>query len=166
MKMAASASATANFWVRNYTIMPENGGVGVFAHEFGHDLGLPDLYDTGGGENGTGFWTLMSSGSWMGSGVNDIGTRPDHMGAWEKLQMGWLNYETAYAGQKSEHKLGPVKINTKQAQALIVVLPPKEVEESDGSIGTYNHYYIAEFRQNQEIRRHAGRWTVQLRFPG
>ena len=89
----------SDFWVRNYTIMPENGGVGVFAHEFGHDLGLPDLYDTSGGENGTGFWTLMSSGSWMGSGVDDIGTRPDHMGAWEKLQMGWLNYETADARQ-------------------------------------------------------------------
>ena len=139
----------SNFWVRNYTIMPENGGVGVFAHEFGHDLGLPDLYDTSGGENGTGFWTLMSSGSWMGSGVDDIGTRPDHMGAWEKLQMGWLNYETADARQKSEHKLGPVEFNTKQAQALIVVLPDKEVEQSDGSIRTYSHYYVAEFRQNQ-----------------
>src|SRR5215218_7786918 len=51
-------------WVGDYTIEPENGGVGVFAHEFGHDLGLPDLYDTHAGENGTGFWTIMSSGSW------------------------------------------------------------------------------------------------------
>src|SRR5690606_16417870 len=50
-------------WIRDYTTEPENGGLGVFAHEFGHDLGLPDLYDTSGGENGTGFWTLMSSGS-------------------------------------------------------------------------------------------------------
>jgi immune inhibitor A len=52
----------SDFWVLDYTIQPENGGVGVFAHEFGHDLGLPDLYDYT-GENSTGFWTIMSSGS-------------------------------------------------------------------------------------------------------
>ena len=34
-------------WVGDYTIQPENGGLGVFAHEFGHDLGLPDLTNLG-----------------------------------------------------------------------------------------------------------------------
>ncbi len=36
-------------WVADYTIQPENGGVSVFTHEYGHDLGLPDHYDTAGG---------------------------------------------------------------------------------------------------------------------
>ena len=29
----------SDYWVGKYTIQPENGGVGVFVHEFGHDLG-------------------------------------------------------------------------------------------------------------------------------
>ena len=82
-------------WVYDYTVQPENGGLGVFAHEFGHDLGLPDLYDTsgntGGAENNTAFWTLMSSGANIGDGGPDgIGDDPTDMGAWERLQLGWL----------------------------------------------------------------------------
>ena len=104
-------------WVGDYTIQPENGGLGVFAHEFGHDLGLPDLYDTsgntGGAENSPAFWTLMSSGANIGDGGPDgIGDAPTDIGAWEKLQLGWLNYDVARAGEKSEHKLGPSESTT------------------------------------------------------
>ena len=56
-KLGGVQIGNSDYWVGKYTIQPENGGVGVFTHEFGHDLGLPDLYDTSGGENGTGFWT-------------------------------------------------------------------------------------------------------------
>jgi immune inhibitor A len=128
-------------WVGDYTIQPENGGLGVFAHEFGHDLGLPDLYDTsgntGGAENSTGFWTLMSSGANIGDGGDEgIGDAPTDLGAWEKFQLGWLGcdscpggrfYDVAFAGQNSEHKLGIAEHATKNAsQALIVILPEKE----------------------------------------
>jgi immune inhibitor A len=141
-KLGGIQIGASNFWVGKYTIQPENGGVGVFTHEFGHDLGLPDLYDTSGGENGTGFWTLMSSGSWMGDGTVDIGSKSSHMGAWEKFQLGWLNYEVARAGQKSEHKLGPMESNTKQAQGLFVVLPKKAVTEhiADPYAGSYFYF--------------------------
>jgi immune inhibitor A len=126
-KLGGIQIGSSNFWVGKYTIQPENGGVGVFAHEFGHDLGLPDLYDTAGGENGTGFWTLMSSGSWLDDGKDTIGNKPGHMGAWEKFQLGWLNYKVARVGVTSDIKLGPMETNTKQAQAVFVILPKKPV---------------------------------------
>lgn len=132
----------SDYWIGKYTIQPENGGVGVFTHEYGHDLGLPDLYDTSGGENGTGFWTLMSSGSWMGDGTVDIGSKSSHMGAWEKFQMGWLNYAVASAGRTTSVKLGPMEANTKQAQGLFVILPKKSVTTIIGTpfAGTKFYY--------------------------
>ncbi|MFD4408517.1 immune inhibitor A domain-containing protein [Streptomyces sp. NPDC058251] len=127
-KLGGAQIGDTGIWVGDYTIQPENGGLGVFAHEYGHDLGLPDHYDTsGGGENSTGFWTLMSSGSWLGTGKESIGDLPGDFNAWDKLQLGWLNYDTAKAGKQSTHKLGVAEYNTWNKQALLVTLPDKEV---------------------------------------
>ncbi|CAL2065410.1 putative secreted protease [Streptomyces murinus] len=126
-KLGGAQIGDTGIWVGDYTIQPENGGLGVFAHEYGHDLGLPDEYDTDGGDNSTGFWTLMSSGSWLGTGKESIGDLPGDMNAWDKLQLGWLNYDTAKAGKKSSHKLGVAEYNTKNKQALVVSLPDKAV---------------------------------------
>ncbi|MDD5088291.1 MAG: M6 family metalloprotease domain-containing protein [bacterium] len=58
---------------------------GVFAHEMGHaTFGLPDFYDTDGGSNGLGAWSLMAGGSWNGSSGNS----PAHPDAWCRAQMG------------------------------------------------------------------------------
>ncbi len=130
-------------WVGDYTMQPENGGLGVFAHEYAHDLGLPDQYDTAGGENSTGFWTIMSSGSYLGDGTTDIGSTPGDFNAWEKFQLGWLNYEVALAGKKSEHKLGPSEFNTKQAQGLFVVLPDKEVTQTIAAPAAGSKFYYS-----------------------
>jgi immune inhibitor A len=76
----------------DYTIMPEywnNPGdmtIGVFCHELGHGFGLPDLYDTDGSSYGTGYWSLMSSGSWNGS----LGDSPSHPDAWSRTELGWV----------------------------------------------------------------------------
>jgi immune inhibitor A len=126
-KLGGTQIGDTGIWVGDYTIQPENGGLGVFAHEYGHDLGLPDHYDTNGGENSTGFWTLMSSGSWLGTGKDTIGDLPGDMTAWDKLQLGWLDYDTAKAATKSKHKLGVAEYNTKNKQALVVELPEKRV---------------------------------------
>jgi M6 family metalloprotease-like protein len=79
--------------VNNYIIQPEKFGsgistMGVFAHEYGHALGLPDLYDTDGSSEGVGNWSLMASGSW--SGVSRGGDRPSHLDPWSKYVLGWI----------------------------------------------------------------------------
>jgi len=127
-RLGGAQLGSTGVWIGDYTMQPENGGLGVYAHEYGHDLGLPDEYDTsGGGENSTGFWTLMSAGSWLGTGKNAIGDLPGDMNAWDKLQLGWLNYDTAKAGKQSTHKLGVAEYNTWNKQALLVSLPDKAV---------------------------------------
>ncbi|WP_377271161.1 immune inhibitor A domain-containing protein [Peterkaempfera sp. SMS 1(5)a] len=127
-KLGGTEAGDTGIWVGDYTMQPENGGLGVFAHEYGHDLGLPDLYDTvGPQDNSVGFWSLMSSGSWLGDGQNSIGDKPNDLDVWSKLQLGWLKYDTAKAGKTSLHRLGPVEYNSKQAQGLLVELPKKSV---------------------------------------
>ncbi len=126
-KLGGVPIGNSGIWIGDYTTEPENGGLGVFAHEFGHDLGLPDLYDTAGGDNGTAFWTLMSGGSWLNHGEDSIGTTPGYMGAWEKLQLGWLDYETVEKGTDTQIKLGPADRAGKMPQAVVVNLPDKTV---------------------------------------
>lgn len=126
----------SGIWVGDYTVEPENGGLGVFAHEYSHDLGLPDYYDTAGGDNGTSFWTLMSSGSWLGHGRaagEGIGTTPGIMGPEEKYELGWLDFSEVNAGQRGEFRLGPAQhtyddpgtTKNEADQAVKVNLPDK-----------------------------------------
>jgi immune inhibitor A len=87
--------------IDRFTIVPELSGfrpgqlneIGVYCHEFGHTLGLPDLYDTsmlGGGRNvGPGNWALMATGAY---GANSSTPEsPSHLGAWSALHLGWAN---------------------------------------------------------------------------
>ncbi|MDT0462417.1 immune inhibitor A domain-containing protein [Streptomyces gibsoniae] len=127
-KLGGTQIGDTGVWVGDYTVQPENGGLGVFAHEYGHDLGLPDNYDTtGNADNSTGFWDLMSSGSWLGTGKNSIGDTPGDFTAWDKLQLGWLNYRTVTSRATSLTKIGYSEFNTKDPQAVLVTLPKKTV---------------------------------------
>ncbi len=129
----------SGIWIGDYTTEPENGGLGVFTHEYGHDLGLPDLYDTSGGDNGTGFWTLMSAGSWLNKGKQDIGSTPGYMGPWEKLFLGWLDFKTVDYGKGKTVTLGAAgDTSGVLPQAVVVNLPGKDVTTN------YNEPYAGE----------------------
>jgi len=73
--------------------MESNGHstLGVYAHEFGHLLSLPDLYDISG--NSTipdpfvGRWSLMGTGLWLGG---PKGSSPAELEAWSRIKLGWL----------------------------------------------------------------------------
>lgn len=77
----------------NYTCEPETGTLGVFAHEFGHDIGLPDLYDSDKNDNGytygAGDWDVMGTGSWNHRPGEAAGTSPANLSAWSKEFLGW-----------------------------------------------------------------------------
>lgn len=86
--------------VTRYTIEPEllytgyMSNIGVLCHEFGHNLGAPDFYDSdyessGGEFCGTGVWDLLGSGAWNGN----YGDRPAGINAWQKWVYGWLEPE-------------------------------------------------------------------------
>jgi len=78
--------------VSNYTINPEELSgrpttIGVVCHEYGHFLGLPDLYDIDpSGAYGIGRWSVMAGGSW-----NSNGAVPAHFDAWCKHDLGFVN---------------------------------------------------------------------------
>lgn len=115
-------------WAGDYTMQPENGGISVVAHEYGHDLGLPDHYDTAAsGDNPVSWWTLMAQSRVSDTGDQGIGTRAADLGVWDKLQLGWLDYETVVAGQDKTLELGPHEFNTAKAQGVAVVLPDKQL---------------------------------------
>jgi len=80
--------------INDYVIQPETyigqlHTVGVFVHEYGHALGLPDLYDTDYSSNGVARWGVMAGGSWT-STEGLAGDTPVHFSAWSKYELGWV----------------------------------------------------------------------------
>ncbi|WP_298801810.1 immune inhibitor A domain-containing protein [uncultured Pseudokineococcus sp.] len=132
-RLGGTQIGDTGIWVGDYTVQPENGGYSVFAHEFAHDLGLPDDYDTTNkASNNVEYWSLMAQ-SRLGAEGEPLGSRAGDLGAWEKLQLGWLDYEVVPAGQKRTIDLGPQEYNSAKAQAIVSVLPDKEVTTQFGA---------------------------------
>lgn len=148
-------SADVPYWsgqlaAYDYTIEPADGAAGVFAHEYGHDLGLPDEYDTqysGLGEP-IAYWSIMSSGSWAGK---IHGTEPTGFSAWAKefLQatMPGSNWLTGTMVDFNEITKDGVEVLLDQAStkgtnndAVRINLPDKETVVTTPASGTYAYF--------------------------
>ncbi|MCX7831344.1 MAG: immune inhibitor A [Actinobacteria bacterium] len=115
---------SSNKWIGPYTIQPEDGAVGVFAHEFGHDLGLPDVYDTlYSGEESAGFYSLMSSGSWLGDKGKPLGTSPSSMSIWEKYILGYVDPIVVNFGTKKNVSIYRTNYKGVQHKSVRINLP-------------------------------------------
>ncbi|MBI4396346.1 MAG: M6 family metalloprotease domain-containing protein [Elusimicrobia bacterium] len=82
-----------------FTVVPEKeaglfSALGVICHEYGHQLGLPDLYDVGasGGQSTVGSWDLMDY-PYTGTSRAD-GSNPPHLGAWSKKFLGFATVQS------------------------------------------------------------------------
>lgn len=121
----------------------ETGGItsalGVMCHEFGHSLGLPDLYNTTavGGSSVDGYWELMDLGPYLNAGAN-----PAHPCVWDKQFLGWLTPTVAAA--KMNTSFSYVETNPSALKIPVQNGGPQEyflVEyRSPSSPATYDHY--------------------------
>ena len=131
----------------NYITLAERDGdlittIGVFAHEYGHVLGLPDLYDNDFTSGGSGAWNLMGWGT-HNCIVQDQGSReclsrmgdtPALMDPWSRMVLNWSTPVVIKEGA------APVK----------VTLPPASESSTMVLFGSGNpsgEYFIAENRQ-------------------
>ena len=62
----------------------ERNPLGVWCHEFGHELGLPDYYDTDQSSEGVGNWAIMAAGAWGNNGET-----PVYFSAYSRIWLGW-----------------------------------------------------------------------------
>lgn len=78
-----------SFFIGNELMGSDIMGIGVFCHEFGHALGLPDFYvtnDSYQNDDPFGNWSIMDTGAYVGDSYAPIGYN-----AYERSYMGWLN---------------------------------------------------------------------------
>jgi M6 family metalloprotease-like protein len=140
--------------VNDYTIQSavDCGGVEVqkattIAHELGHVLGLPDLYDRSQGllpeerRWVVGCWDLMAAGSWgCGTMNREEWVRPTHFGAWERERLGWLSaLEVVGDVLDQEYVLDPVQAGEQVLKIPLDAGPP----------GTQTEYLLIEYRTKE-----------------
>jgi M6 family metalloprotease-like protein len=146
-----SVTYMSGVWVRTnsktltkFNIVPEieaRGVVpnGVWCLEFGHNLGLPDLYNTSNHTTVLGPWELMDKGSFNG---NPTGSSPAHMIAWDKIQLGFISgsmLATAYPGVPSTFAVDPTEVASTKVHAV-------KMQLTNSADPNPSQYYLVEVR--------------------
>ncbi|MEM2885933.1 MAG: M6 family metalloprotease domain-containing protein, partial [Thermoproteota archaeon] len=117
----------------------ENDPLGIWVHETGHNLGLPDLYDSEGKEEFVGRWDAMAEGAW-----NHFGLSPAHFSSYCKLRLGWIPQDRKLElpmGQDGPVTLNALESGTQGCQVVRV------------SIGG-SKYYLVEVRKREGYDLH------------
>jgi M6 family metalloprotease-like protein len=127
--------------LEKFNITPEleaNDSVplGVYCHEFGHQLGLPDMYDTHTGKSRMGDWELMDKGLWNGK---PMGSEPAEMSSWSRERLGWLppdDIATVALGSDELTDIKPLELTPLNGSISAVIVPL-----------TNGEYYLFENRE-------------------
>jgi M6 family metalloprotease-like protein len=144
-----------------FVIVPEDGQIGVFAHEFCHLLGLPDLYDTRTGLPVVGSFCLMDEGAWSGP-QGSRGSVPSHLSAPMKYILGWINPQEVCLGCAGQAQIDYAQIFPAgdAPSAYRVLGNPGGMDWSLDGTGT-GEYFLIENRQ-----RNRGIYEAYLRASG
>lgn len=138
---------TRPYYAYDYTIEPEDGASGVFCHEFGHDLGAPDEYDTiysSDSSEPVAFWSLMSSGSWGGAipGAEPTGISPYSRQLFQNIYGGrWQNQTVIDYSALSKHGTKyTINSAAETGDVLRINLPDVEYKINTPTSGEYSYW--------------------------
>ncbi|MEO0051681.1 MAG: M6 family metalloprotease domain-containing protein [candidate division WOR-3 bacterium] len=139
--------------VDEYSIQPERFldgniiSIGVFCHEFGHLLGLPDLYDTDYSSSGLGMFCLMAAGGWAraDTGVS-YGSSPTHPSIWCKYLLGWVVPDSVQPGYRDSLSPALLAAAATAPAGYRILENPGGVDWSFSQTGN-GEYFLIENRQ-------------------
>lgn len=122
--------------------------LGVYVHEFGHWLGLPDLYCTSSSgafcpSEGVGDWSLMDEGSYNADPTTHIrGSAPAHLDAWSLKFLGWVTpQEISTSGTNTLITLHAIE------SSVTLTVPGTNIIKARASTANPNEYFLIENRQ-------------------
>lgn len=118
------------------------GTIGQMAHELGHDLGWPDLYDSDNSSEGLGFWSVMATGAWLRT-FGFEGSLPSHPDPFSKWYQGWLTPQQILGNQNG------VQLQTSATSARVVQVldNPAGVDWAYNAHSGAGEYFLLENRQ-------------------